>query len=133
MHTGLFSQNLVIQLLKAFMKSKLYIRLPEEKSQWHVDRLCQSTAISLKDMNDLNESYVAVLFLGCMRRCTKICSLLVQCVLIQMSWESSFLFLKYSLNLSLRLQIAWCCQVVDVLVWLVLYRKNCQCWRFFEN
>ena len=80
-----FSQNLVIQLLKAFMKSKLYIKLPEDKSQWHVDKLCQSIAISLKDMNDPNESYVAVLLLGCMRRCTKIYSLLVQRVLVQLS------------------------------------------------
>ena len=67
------------------MKSKLYINLPEDKSQWHVDRLCQSIAISLKNMNDPNESYVAVLLLGYMRRYTKIYSLLVQRVLAQMS------------------------------------------------
>ena len=48
----------------------------------------QSTAISLKDMNDSNESYVAVLVLGCIWHetiCTKICSLLLQRVLVQLS------------------------------------------------
>ena len=73
----------------------------------------QSTAISLKHMNDSNESYVAVLVLGCIWHetiCTKIYILLVQRVLVQLSEESSFLFLKYSLVFSLRLQFAWCCQ-----------------------
>ena len=48
----------------------------------------QSTAISLKHMNDPNESYVAVLVLGYIWHetiCTKICSLLVQRVLVQLS------------------------------------------------
>ena len=48
----------------------------------------QSTAISLKHMDDRNESYVAVLVLGCIWHetiCTKICSLLLQRVLVQLS------------------------------------------------
>ena len=67
----------------------------------------QSTAISLKHMNDPNESYVAMLVPGCIWHetiCIKIYILLVQRVLVQLSEESSFLFLKYSLVFSLRLQ-----------------------------
>ena len=112
-----FSQNLVTQHLKAIMKSKFY-ESPDDKSQLYVDRLCQTTAISLKHMNDPNEWYVAVLVLGCQWYETtyyKIYSLLVQRVLVQLSKESSCFFLKYSLVLSFRLQFAWCCQYLNTL------------------
>ena len=80
-----FSQNSFIQIFTAFMKSELY-KSPEDKSQWHVDRLCRSKAISSKHINDPHESYVAVLVLGYLWHemiCTK--SIVSQCSVLLFS------------------------------------------------
>ena len=83
MHTGLILR-IAYPAFESFHEIKVVQVTQRQKSV----AIGQSTAISLKHVNDPNESYVAVLVLGCIWHetiCTKICNLLVQRVLVQLS------------------------------------------------